>query len=350
MNQDKRVLVVGAAGAAGMLCLLLLVLGVVPGISTADEPNPSPPAPKEECIRTPYFYANDAPEGSNRFGPELADPSLEAGEARFDLKLRSDPAFAAVWERVILHPDWVNTPPEWYEARAMEFLGNEDLWCEQVGVIYDAIDTMATEDRSERYETLLMVPRGMGVPAIRKTERPVPMEHVLVFHLKDGRTEFARYVCDLQPARPEIPGVPPVSTPVPPAPPLPPGVTIPPVAPPPPPPTQPPTTRPPGTTTTTRPTTTTQSTTTTTRPTTTTTGKDHEDSEVSDDPNDPNEPTRPNTPEPTRPPEVSTTTTQPRVPTPTTAAPPAPAPTTSTPAPPPTTGCQDPQGMGLCDP
>ncbi len=346
MNQDKRVLVVGAAGAAGMLCLLLLVLGVMPGVSTANDPTPDPPAPKGECIRTPYFYAVDAPTGSNRFGPELADPSLEAGGARFDLKLRSDALFAAVWERVTLHPDWVNTPPEWYEARAMEFLGNEDLWCKQIGVIYDAIDTMATEDRSERYETLLMVPRGMGVPAIRKTERPVPMEHVLVFHLKDGRTEFARYVCDLQPARPQIPGIPPVSVPVPPAPPLPPGVTIPPTTPRPPttvPHTVPPTTRPPRTTTTT---TTTPGTTTSTTPPG---GKDHHESPVTDNPNDPNEPVRPNTPEPTRPPATSTSTTQPRVPPPTTVAPPAPAPTTTAPAPVPGPGCQDPYGYGICD-
>lgn len=349
MNQDKRVLVVGAAGAAGMLCLLLLVLGVMPGIGTGGtppDPPTDPPPPKAECILTPYFYANDAPAGSDRFGPELVDPSLEAGMGRFDLKLRSDPAFAAVWERVILNPDWVNTQPGWYEARATEFLGNEELWCEQVGAIYDAIDKMEVQDRTEAYETLLMVPRGDAVPAIRKTERPVPMEHVLVLRLKDGRTEFARYVCDLQPAQPEIPGVPPVSVPVPPAPPLPPGVTIPPVAPPPPP--RPPTTLPPGTTTTTQP-----STTTTTRPSTTTTsrpdGKIDEDSPMSSDPNDPNEPVRPNTPEPDRPPETSPSTTQPRVDPPTTAAPPVPPPPTTTPAPPPTTGCQDPMGVGLCE-
>ena len=253
MNQDKRVLAVGAAGAAGMLCLLLLVLGVFPGISTADKPdNPDKPeAPRAECISTPYFYANDAPAGSNRFGPELADHSLEAGTARFDLKLRSDPAFAAVWEDVILY-DMANATPEWYDTRATDFLGNEDLWCEQVGKINAAIDEMTVDDRMEEYETLLMVPRGDAVPAIRKTERPVPMEHVLVFNLKDGRTEFARYVCDLQPARPKIPGIPPVSVPVPPAPSLPPGVTIPPTTPPPT--TQPPTTQPPSeTTTTTRP-------------------------------------------------------------------------------------------------
>lgn len=348
MNMDKRFAAAGAAGAAGMLCLLLLVLGVFPGISTADDPPPDPPAPKAECITAPYFYANDAPAGSNRFGPELVDPSLEAGIGRFDLKLRSDPAFAAVWERVILNPDWVNTQPGWYEARATEFLGNEELWCEQVGAIYDAIDKMEVQDRTEAYETLLMVPRGDAVPAIRKTERPVPMEHVLVLRLKDGRTEFARYVCDLQPARPEIPGIPPVSVPVPPAPPLPPGVTIPPVAPPPPthPPTTP-TTLPPGTTSTTRPTTTT-----TTQPTTTTTRperKDHTESPATDNPNDPNEPVRPNTPEPDRPPETSPSTTQPRVDPPTTAAPPVPPPPTTTPAPPPTTGCQDPMGVGLCE-
>lgn len=346
MNQDKRVLVVGAAGAAGMLCLLLLVLGVLPGVSTADDPSaepPSAPTPGTECIGQPYFFANDAPAGSNRFGPELADHSLEAGMARFDLKLRSDAAFAAVWEDVILH-DMANSTPALLEARATEFLGNEELWCEQVDAIYDAIDKMEVQDRTEAYETLLMVPRGDAVPAIRKTERPVPMEHVLVLRLKDGRTEFARYVCDLQPARPEIPGVPPVSVPVPPAPPLPPGVTIPPVAPPPP--THPPTTLPPGTTSTTRPTTTTRpSTTTTTQPD----GKFDEDSPMSPDPNDPNEPVRPNTPEPDRPPETSPTTTQPRVDPPTTVAPPAPPPATTAPAPPPTTGCQDPMGVGLCE-
>ncbi len=236
-----------AIGSA--VAILVGVVGTVtflnsrdPSALAAEGGNPTTGRPAgTECITTPYFFANGAPTGSNRFGPELTDPSLEAGVARFDLKLRSDPAFAAVWERVILNPDWVNTQPGWYEARATEFLGNEELWCEQVDAIYDAIDKMEVQDRTEAYETLLMVPRGDAVPAIRKTERPVPMEHVLVLRLKDGRTEFARYVCDLQPARPEIPGVPPVSVPVPPAPPLPPGVTIPPVAPPPP--THPPTTR-----------------------------------------------------------------------------------------------------------
>lgn len=251
VHMDKRFAAAGAAGAAGMLCLLLLVLGVMPGVSTGETPSP-PPTPKGQCISTPYFYANDAPAGSNRFGPGIKDPSVEAGLARFDLKLRSDAAFAAVWEDVILY-DMANATPEWYETRATDFLGNEDLWCEQVGKIYAAIDEMTVEDRSEAYETLLMVPRGDAVPAIRKTERPVPMEHVLVIHLKDGRTEFARYVCDLQPARPKIPGIPVVSVPVSPAPPLPPGVTIPPTTPRPPT-TEPPTTRPPSdTTTTTRP-------------------------------------------------------------------------------------------------
>ncbi len=346
MNQDKRVLVVGAAGAAGMLCLLLLVLGVFPGVSTADDPGDdptTPEAPRAECISTPYFFANDAPAGSNRFGPKLVDLSLEAGRGRFDLKLRSDPAFAAVWEDVILH-DMVNSTPEFLEARAMEFLSNEGLWCETVGKIYAAIDKMEVQDRSEAYETLLMVPRGNAVPAIRKTERPVPMEHVLVFHLKDGRTEFARYVCDLQPARPQIPGIPPVSVPVPQAPELPPGVTIP---------EEPPTTTtpPPVVTTTTRPgvtTTTRPTTTTTTQPTTTTTqprGKVAGDGPVG---GPCGEVCQPNTTEPEREPEASTTTTQPRVPTPTTAAPPPPPPATTVPARPPTTDCQDPEGTGQC--
>lgn len=114
--------------------------------------------------------------------------------------------------------------------------------------------------------------------------------------------------------------------------------------------TVPPGTVPPSVTTTTRPSTTT----TTTRPSTTTTtqpdeNKDHTQSPISDNPDDPNEPTRPNTPEPDRPPATSPTTTQPRVSPPTTVAPPAPSPPTTAPAPPPIVGCQDSDGVGLCE-
>lgn len=309
--------------AAGVIALLLLLL-LIPISQSVLNKDPDPPKPEaptgspEQCITDPYFYANDARPGSNQFGPELKDGSVEAGNARFDLKLRSDAAFAAVEEDLILYDlKKVNERGDgWYQLRAQQFLDDEGLWCDTVNKIHDAIEQSWVEDREEKYHTFLMVARGDQIPLVRRTDRPVAMGHVLAFKLKDGRTEYHRYICDLQPARPEIPGLPPISEPEPARP----------VAPPPPGSVPPPTSPPP------------------------TGGKDHNDSPVTDNPNDTCEACRPNTPEPERPtPPPSTRPPQPTVPTPTTVAPPAPPPSTTQPARPPGPGCQDPDGIGICE-
>ena len=201
------------AGAVAALAVLLLV-GFIVSVKTTDGANGTP-NPPVQCIGTHHFYANDARPGSNQFGPELKDGSVEAGNARYDLKLRSDAAFAAVEEDLILfNLEKVKAHGDgWYQLRAQQFLNDEALWCKTVKQIHGAIKRSWVEDRQEKYHTFLMVARGDQIPLVRRTDRPVPMGHVLGFELKDGRIEFHRFICDLQPARENLPGVPSIKVP-----------------------------------------------------------------------------------------------------------------------------------------
>ncbi len=159
-----------------------------------------------ECRKTPacqrwiHHYANDAPLGSHQFGPAIADPTLAV--ARWNTKNAHDGEFTAVWENIVLYNGANDTT--WIEQRARQLESDCTEWGRTVDRINGQIVSMSIANDPRTYETYLMVPRSGDVPQVGKTDRPVAAGLVLQLHLRDGRTEEARLVCDLQPVRPHL--------------------------------------------------------------------------------------------------------------------------------------------------
>ncbi len=218
---DKRVTAAGAAGAAMMLCLFALILGVFPGISVADNPNPPGTPTADVCASSVHFYANDAPTGSNFFGP-AADGNV--GQLKEELHTRrcADPALVVAHAHTWGIPGFTElSGDEAFAAKTRAVASKPPVWRAIVAQM-EALESgsiASVEMMSGPYETLYMLTGVTDVPSIRKAAPDRPEFAVIRFSRPDGYTVDLKIDCGFQPVAQEFPGIPPVSSPPPSGPP-----------------------------------------------------------------------------------------------------------------------------------
>lgn len=245
MNNNKKFLMMGAGGLAVAVIMMLVV-----GINVF-----GPPAGADDRVcegvegEIPTYFADQAPEGSNHFGPAAPSESVEAAVSELKSRVCLDPSLAVATSGYLADEALDDST---YSNRVNAITGNRDAWLFGVGVVKDDLDgaeTVEIEEISATYWTEYFVRQEGAAPLLRQSQESMVGEKMLKFTWADGRVKRFKLSCGFQPVEPnEFPGVPPMGEP-PSAPPAP----------------RPPTSNPPGPTTPTNP------------PTTPTTkdGKDH---------------------------------------------------------------------------
>ena len=185
-------------------------------VGTLDASTPHP----EACpANQKYFYAYDAPAGSNAMGPKLEvtpnQEGLEKAVTRFWTKGVCDPLWAAHAEEGLT----VDNPADYDAARAQargeEFNSNRNAW-------QDAVEPLATDEitgyelrdyGTTRYDSLGMIPDPSGdhskMPTLTKWSEQPELHLVLVVKTKHHGERLFRLDCDLQFSAPLISKVPP---------------------------------------------------------------------------------------------------------------------------------------------
>lgn len=204
------------------LAITLGTVGVFFGTNRDSQANDSANAHKDGgvCPGEVHYFAEDAPPGSNFFGPategeavkklleelhdrRCLDPALVVGDA-IDAQL---PGF-----------DRLNGD-EAIAAKIREVRDDRELWRDTIATLEDQEEEADVEvtSMSGSYQTLYMVVGETDVPLIRQAAPDRPSYDVLRFSLPDGDVRNYKLDCGFQPVDQEFPGVPPLAPEKPPA-------------------------------------------------------------------------------------------------------------------------------------
>lgn len=227
--------------------LLILVVSMTASISTAPAAPPPPSPGADICVNVsgafPQYYADQAPPGSNHFGPAVA---VSTAQAENHNRICLDPALFAPQD-LYFNDTFTD------EAALQQYIVNTGAdraaWLSGVAALEAKMATATVEvvEETATYWTMYAVPRGDGLPPlIQQGQEEMVNQPILKFTFPNGTVKRLKLDCGFQPVEPNaFPGIPPLGSPPPPPPAAPPVVTtvVPPTNPPP---TQPPPTTPDG--------------------------------------------------------------------------------------------------------
>ena len=171
------------AGLGAILLLVLMASGVIfhSQNATALVSDNTQLASSVVCTNSVHYYSNDAPAGSNFFGPAVTQTSVDGQLQELLNRRQSDPALVVAHSKYEGIGDYPSLVGDQLTVRANQLAADPTAWCAAIKALQTNEMGKPASDvqMSGSYQTMYMVKLPQGAPLIEATSPDRPSFMVL---------------------------------------------------------------------------------------------------------------------------------------------------------------------------